>query len=143
MRKKPVSFVGTCSVSSGIDESAAMIARYDTGELSVMSCGISADLPETAYIYGTKGSIEIPHFFKPFKAVIRCGENVRIIEHEVPQRKAGIIDEGFGYEIAYVNECIRNNVTVPQFASWDKTQEILRECDMLRREWGLKFPFEG
>lgn len=145
--KFPVELTGLAAINSdenqfGVDETAGMVARFDKGELAMLTCGVRGSMPETGYIYGSKGHIMIPHFYKPSEVQVVVGEKSRTIGEPVPQRVEGVEDEGYQFEFAYVNECVRNGVKEPDVLPWSVTEEILKEADGLRAKWGLKYPFE-
>ena len=145
--KYPEKLVGLASIDSDdnhfmVDESAAYVASYDEGELAVLTSSVRTHIPENAYIYGSKGHIEIYDFYKPSKAKIVVGNTERIIENPISQKIQGIVDEGYQYEIAHVNECIRKELKESDIAPMELTLEILKECDSLRKQWGLIYPFE-
>ncbi|MCD8045317.1 MAG: Gfo/Idh/MocA family oxidoreductase [Clostridiales bacterium] len=133
-----------------VDEQACYIAQYDKGELATMSSGVRTAMVDAAFIYGTGGYIEIPQFWKPTQMKIveypedfEHGENiVREVQCPVEQRVPEVEDEGYQYEIRHVNECIRAGKCESPVMPWEKSMEIVKECDELRRQWGLEYPFE-
>ena len=126
-----------------VDEQASYIARYDNGELAVLTSGVRTDIPDTAYIYGTEGSIEIPVFWKPSEMIIRGKNKERTVSMPVEQKKSGVEDEGYQYEIRHVNDCIRDGLIQSPVMTWKKTFRVLEQCDQLRRSWNFRYPFEG
>ena len=147
LRKEPLKITGLASFNTDeplkqVDEQAGYIARYSHGELAVMISAIRTDLSDTARIYGTKGRIEVPFFWKPEEMRIVTEKGTRTVRKPVKQRVRGILDEGYQYEIAHVNDCIRKGLTESPLMSWENSRKILRQCDHLRREWDFIFPFE-
>lgn len=145
--KSPVLITGVASMDTDenhlmIDEQAAYIAQYDKGELGMMCSAVRTDMIDTAYIYGTKGRIVIPNFWKPFRMELTIGDKSEIIERPVAQRVDGIQDEGYQYEIAHVNECLRKGLKESPVMTHEETRIVLNECDELRKQWGLKYPGE-
>lgn len=145
--KEPVSLHGAAAINTDelhlqVDEQAAYIASYDRGELALMASGVRTDLPETAFLYGTKGSIEVPHFYKPSEITIRAGGREEVISQPVPCHKGFPQDEGYQYEIRHVHDCLRAGLQESPKVTWNDTLRILRQCDSLRKEWNLKYPFE-
>ncbi len=153
--KNPVRTVSLATIDSDenhiqVDEQACYIAQYDKGELATMTSGVRTDVIDTAFIYGTKGYIEVPQFWKPTR--MRIVEYADVFSHEkdrvwnvscpVDQRVSGVSDEGYQYEIRHVNECIKTGKCESSVMPWEKSVEVLRECDELRNQWGLKYPFE-
>lgn len=146
--KAPVSTIGTASIDTDdlhlkVDEQAAYISQYDKGELAVLMSGIRTNTLHNAYIYGTKGYLAFPLFWKPTQMEIVIGGKATRYEVPVPQKVADVQDEGYQYEIEYVNECIRNGIKESPELPWSATLDVVREMDKLRKQWGLKYPFEG
>lgn len=145
--KDPVALTGFAAINSDeyhiqVDEQASYIAKYDKGELVSMSSGVRTNMLDNAIIFGTHGYIEVPTFWKPTLINVKKDGKITTYEEKVPQRIKGICDEGFQYEIAHVNECLRRNLQESPIMTWDKSISIIRQCDELRRQWGLKYPFE-
>ena len=145
--KAPVRLLGLASMDTDeyhiqVDEQAAYIGQYDKGELSVLMSGIRTNTLHTAFIYGTKGHIVIPTFWKPWEMEVCVGEVTEKIEMPVSQNVEGVTDEGYQYEIAYVNDCIRDGVKQSDMVPWKSTLDVLRQMDKLRYDWGLAYPGE-
>lgn len=147
LNKEPVALTGLASFDTDemhlqVDEQASYIARYNRGELAVMTSGIRTDMPDTAFIYGTRGRIEVPVFWKPARMKVTIGAEAYTVECPVEQRVEGIEDEGYQYEIRHVNQCLREGKKESGIMTWEKSLSVLRQCDQLRREWGFRYPFE-
>lgn len=147
MGKTPVSLTGYADFESyedlfTVDVQEVVIAKYDKGELASMKNGFRTQIPDTACIFGTEGHIEIPVFWKPtIMYVTRNGikkEYRQAIQLNHPEYE----DEGFQYEIAHANECLRKGIYCSNVMHWNKTLQILKQCDILRRQWDFKYPFE-
>lgn len=147
LKKDPVSLVGKASVDTDeyhlqIDEQAAYIAQYDRGELAVMGSGVRTGMLDTAWIYGTKGYITVPHFWKPTQMLVTVGTETTNVERKVTQKIAGVEDEGYQYEIAHVDQCIREGMIESPVLKWADTMAVLKQCDSLRASWGIVYPQE-
>ena len=143
--KAPVGIIGTASMDTDelhlqVDEQAAYIAQYDKGELAVMMSGIRTETLHTAFVYGTKGYLVIPVFWKPTEMKIVIGGKEEVLRIEVPQKIDGVEDEGYQYEIEYVNECLRQRRTESEEVSWEASLSVVRQMDELRRQWKLAYP---
>ena len=99
-------------------------------------------------IYGTEGYMIIPVFWKPTKVIVvkESGDlrtyDLRTYDFEIPLADLAYEDEGYQFEIRHVNECIRENKTESDIVTFDTTLRILKQCDSLRKDWGLKYPCE-
>lgn len=145
--RAPESITGLCAMNTDglhlqVDEQASFVARYDNGALATMSCGIRTQMLDTAFIYGTRGYMILPVFWKPTRVTIVTGGRTEVIEQKVPQTVPGAEDEGYQYEIAHVNDCIRRGVKESPLLPFAETMDVLKQTDRLRRDWGIRFPQE-
>jgi predicted dehydrogenase len=125
-----------------VDEQAVYIAKYAGGALAQMASGVRTNMKDTAFVYGTEGYAEIPVFWKPTRMKLITGGREETVAEPVPQRNPAAVDEGFQYEIAHVNDCLRRGLTASPVLPPEATRRVLGEADALRRQWGLIFPFE-
>ncbi len=147
LKKNPVRLTGLASMDTDelhlkLDEQAVYLAQYDAGELAMMSSAVRTTMQDTAYIYGTKGHIVVPVFWKPTRAHVVIGDQAMDLEEPVPQKLAGVEDEGYQYEVAHVNDCLRRGLVESPVVPWEDSLAVLRQCDQLRKEWGLVYPQE-
>lgn len=125
-----------------VDEHAVYVADHGMGRMALMASGFRADITDTAYIYGTKGKITVPVFWKP--TVLKISINGIETEEYYPVEQCveGFEDEGFQYLIRHMVKCVENELSQSPVMTWEKSLSVLRACDSLRKEWGLKYPFE-
>ena len=140
--KNPVSLSGYASMDTDhlhlqVDEQAAFIAQYDKGELAMMACGVRTDMGDTAYIYGTEGSITIPRFWSPEQVTVKTAAGEQTWDFPVDQKIEGLRDEGYQYEVRHVNDCIRKGLRESPVVTFERTIRVLEQCDRLRKDWGL------
>ncbi len=107
-----------------------------------MGSGVRTGMLDTAWIYGTKGYITVPHFWKPTQIFVTVGNETVSVERKVAQKIAGVEDEGYQYEIAHVNQCMREGMTESPVLKWEDTMAVLKQCDSLRADWGIVYPQE-
>lgn len=134
--------IGTDEIQLKVDEQAAYIGQYKNGALSILTSAIRTEMKDTAWIYGTKGSIEIPTFWKASGYTITQNGRTKTISCPVPQNVPGIEDEGYQFEIRHVQECLRSGQTESPLMPRSVTSQILSQCDELRKQWGMTYPFE-
>lgn len=147
MERDPVKLTGLAAIGTDelklqVDEQAGFIGMYENGALAVSTCGIRTATVDTAMVYGTKGYLEIPVFWKPFGLKLVADGETTAFDLPIPQTVEGMTDEGYQLEIRYVNDCLRNGVTESPMMPWEETLAVLEQCDQLRAQWGLKYPFE-
>ena len=135
--------IGTDEHSIEVDEQATLLAAYPGGATAVLSCGVRTQMPEVVTIYTTEAMITFPTFWKPTVMEIQYyGGETETRTYEVALTKPDYVDEGFQYEIRHVCGCIQQGLTQSPVMTHEKSRAILRQCDALRRQWGLVFPFE-
>jgi len=125
-----------------VDEQAAWVCRYSGGAMAMLASGVRTSMEDTAYIYGTDGKMVLPRFWRPWEIRLTVGKEETVLEFPVPQRLTELQDEGFQYEIAHVNECLRQGLRESPELPMETTLRVLQQCDTLRASWGLRYPFE-
>jgi predicted dehydrogenase len=118
---------------TGVDEQTAMVLKYAGGQIASLTCAIRTPSPQGARIDGTEGAIEIPAFWRaPSARLIRPKED--------PVEAAGEI--GFQFEIAEAMACLRAGEIESPNMPLDETLSIAETMDEVRRQIGLRYPFE-
>ncbi len=118
---------------TGVDEQVAMTLKYPGGQLASLTCAVRTPSPQGARIDGAEGAIEIPAFWRaPIARLIRPKED--------PVEATG--DFGFRYEIAEAMACLAAGQTESPQMPLDETLAIAETTDEVRRQIGVKYPFE-
>ena len=134
---KPTRVAGLAHIGeTGVDEQAAMVLAYDTGQIALLSCAVRTSLPSHARIVGTEGSIYLPAFWRGGDIVL--ARDGRETEEIVPE----CIGNGFNYEADEVARCLRAGKIESDVLPLDESLEIMQTMDELRAQWGLKYPTE-
>jgi len=147
LNKVPESLTGYAAFElfdgkSKADVQNVIMAKYDGGELAILTQGLRTYIPDNGMIYGTKGWIHIPSFWKPTTLSVMVNNEKKEYQQAVPLRQPEYKDEGFQYEIIHVNQCVREGVLSSNVMTWEATRRILEQCDSLRSQWDYKYPFE-
>jgi len=120
---------------TGVDETTGMLLHYENGTMAQLTCSIKHPTSHKGLIYGSKGYIEIPDFWRARKAILK---NDRETREYTDDRKS----IGFNYEIKEMNHLLLENKTesdiMPPWLSV-KNMEML---DEIRQRIGLVYPFE-
>ncbi len=135
--KQPESIKSFASLGeSGVDEDVSCLFEYEGGKKAMLFFSFSVTTPHEATIAGTKGYIKIPDFFHPVKMIIKLeGEGEKLVE--CPYEFTG-----YGYEAAEVCRCIREGRQESELMPLDETLRLMKTMDVLRCEWGVKYPGE-
>lgn len=118
---------------TGVDELTSMILGYPTGAMAQLSCAVRANISDGARIYGTEGCIDVPEFWHATKATLQvAGEEPEVITGEA----------GYHFEAAEVADCVRTGLKESPIMPLDETIAIAETLEEVRRQIGLRFPFE-
>lgn len=120
---------------AGTDAADAMILRRGRA-VAQLTCMIGANVPTHAAIYGTLGSIDIPDFKNPQRATL-------FVEGQAPVKIEKPFEiNGFEYEISAAMECLKAGEKQCPMMNAEHTVSVMRIMDEVRRQNGLRFPFE-
>jgi len=125
-----------------VDLSNEIILKYQNNIKANIECSIVQEKPKNAYIYGTKGYIEIPYFYKASEAFIHLGDLVSRVSFEVLNSDKYHLDEGYQYEIKHVCDCLNNNLKESPLVPLEESLKVLKQCDYIRSKIGIRYPFE-
>jgi len=119
-----------------VDEKSCYLFEYENGQTAMLSSSHRLIMPHDAFIYGTKGYLEIPDFFHPTKMILKLeGKPKKTIR--IPFKSTG-----YNYEAMEVMQCLNTSKIESKIMPLDETLEIMKTMDILRSQWHLKYPGE-
>ena len=118
---------------SGVDETSAIILRNKKQELATISLTFRAKMPKQGVVAFEKGFFTINDYPRATTATFT--------RHDGEQQtiEAGDSVEALNYEVANFTDMIllkTENKTLPL------TTDVIEVMDVVRKEWGLEYPFE-
>ena len=121
--------------ATGVDEQTGILLGFDRGELAVLDCAVRTATAHDAFIFGTAGRIRIEDFSRATTAHLEAGERreTRVCAHRA---------NGFEYQAAEVARCVRAGRIESPEMSHRMSAEVLAVMDEVRRQLGLRYPFE-
>jgi predicted dehydrogenase len=128
---KSVGYLGR----TGIDEYNAISMEYENGVFVQASSTILADTHNDAFIVGTEGMIRIKHFWCTKSAILETRTGTEIFEDDCPSH-------GYNWETEAVNELLMAGKKESPVVTHAKTMKTMKLMDLIRKEMGLKYPFE-
>ena len=133
----PQEILSTAKIGeTGVDEENAMILRFSEGRLALLSSAVRTTTSLQSFIYGTEGYFQIyGPWWKLDRAHLVQGKN----EEEIRRPVAG---NGYQYEAQEVMDCLRAGKTESPVMPLDELLQNMKSMDAMRREWGLRYPFE-
>ena len=120
----------------GTDTLDAMTLRKGRA-VAQLTTAIGANMPTFGAVYGTKGHIDIPDFKNPTRAAL-------YIDGQTPEELTHPFEiNGFEYEIREAQTCAAAGRLQSERMTWEQTVAVMRIMDEIRRQNGMRFPFEG
>lgn len=119
-----------------VDEYFSCIFGYEGDKMAVLTGAIQLDTPNDAWIIGTEGKIFVPNFL--------CADSATLFIKDKPGEKFEFkfYDTGYAYEAKEAMKCLSENRLESEIMSMDESLAIMKTMDGLRKQWGLKYPFE-
>lgn len=131
----PESIVALSDISENVDLQTSIIMKYENGATAQISSAITTVKPDTGYICGTKGYIEIPHFYGAQELIV----NVNDKQNHISKPSIG---EGFEEEIIEACECIRQGKLQSDVMPLCESIKMMELMDSVREQINLKYPFD-
>jgi dihydrodiol dehydrogenase / D-xylose 1-dehydrogenase (NADP) len=121
---------------TGVDYQSAYMLKYKSGAIAMLSSSVEFNKPNEAWIYGTKGHIHLPLFYKP--QVIHIHMNGGSTETlQIP-----FVSTGYSYEAEAVMESIEQGRNECALMPLHQTLNVIELMDRFRNSWGFKYPGE-
>ena len=121
--------------STGVDDHVVVAGRYGS-VVAQLSSALRANLDHQAVVHGSEGSIEIPFFWGASEATLVRGD-----DRQTESRPH--LANGFEYEIQHVMDCVAAGRTESDVMSLADSVRMADQCDELRRQVGVRYPFES
>jgi predicted dehydrogenase len=87
--------------STGVDETTSFVFQYEQGSTAVLNCTILADTNTEAWIYGSKGKIQIHSRFHEGTKITLYTDGQSPVDFEFERET-----RGYDFEIQEVNRCL-------------------------------------
>jgi predicted dehydrogenase len=122
---------------TGVDELAGIVFGYDGGQQAVLHTALQVDTAVEATVMGTEGRIRVhsPWFHGTTLTLSREAGKDKVID--LPYE-----GNGYNFEAAEVNECLRAGQRESDIMPLDETLAIMQTLDAIRAQWGFKYPME-
>lgn len=122
---------------TGVDEQAAIVLGYAGGQLAMLHTAIRTRTPHEAVIMGTEGFIRLhtPWWIPKSFTVDKPKQEPQHFDFPFEAN-------GYNYEAAEVQRCLRAGLTESPIMPLDETLAIMETMDQIRAQWGLRYPME-
>jgi predicted dehydrogenase len=123
---------------TGVDAQTSVVLQYNGGAHALLTTTLGSRTPTRASVTGTQGRIEINDaWYRPtsFTVYPLSGPVDRIAEPPV--------GNGLRYQADEVGRCLRDGRVESSIMPLDETLAIMTTMDEIRRQIGLRYPFES
>jgi len=133
-------FLDFTLAETGVDKEESIMLRHASGQVSQLVVSVCTNLPTTASIGGTKGSIYIdPQWLRPAHFDIELhGQEPSRTRHLHPVRA-----NGFEYEAEELMRCVSNGKIESTVVPWALSLQIVELMDAMRKQMGIVYPAEA
>ena len=118
---------------SGVDESSVILLRNKEQELATVELSFGTNLPHVGVVAFEKGYLQIQNYPRASKAVFTFLDGEETVIEVDNQTHA------FTHEINHFTDMVLSKGENKTIA---KTKQVLEIMDVVRKEWGLVYPFE-
>ncbi|MDO4462108.1 MAG: Gfo/Idh/MocA family oxidoreductase [Bacteroidia bacterium] len=123
--------------SSGVDASNSIILNYSDSRQAVLSSSNLVKSDRHGVISGSKGFIIVDNINNPNHIDI-YGEDYKLIEsHDCPPQITG-----YEYQVYACKEAIQQGLIESPYMPHAESLRIMHQMDNLRKEWGVKYPWD-
>ncbi len=123
---------------SGVDAQNSITLCYPGGKMAILNSSLRVLSDRMGVIYGTKGYLVVENV-NNFESIRVYDANRELIEtHIMPDQISG-----YEYQIEASGEAIRNGWTECPQMPHKATLDVMKVMDELRRQWGIRYPFEA
>ncbi|TRX56022.1 Gfo/Idh/MocA family oxidoreductase [Fulvivirga sp. M361] len=111
--------------------------RFSDGILADLSCSVGHSMLNDGFIYGTKGHIHIPNFWKARKAILTQYDGSEPVIFEDSRESIG-----YNFEADEVTRSVLAGKMESEVVPLSKSREFLSLMDKIRNDIGLVYPSE-
>ncbi len=123
--------------AEGVDINTSIQMQYPGGAIAQFFCGMDACGNDYMQLYGTKGHIILPGFWRADRfTVCRPGQEDQLLTFDLP-------NEPYHYEFDHAAECIRNGLTESPLMPLAESLQAAKLCTEIRHRHGIFYPGEA
>jgi predicted dehydrogenase len=123
---------------SGVDAQNSITLCYPGGKMAILNSSLRVLSDRMGIIYGTKGYLVVENV-NNFESIHVYNTDRELIETHIRPEQIS----GYEYQIEASGEAIRNGWTECPQMPHKATLDVMKVMDELRRQWGIRYPFEA
>lgn len=123
---------------TGMDMHECISLSYADGRMANLQAGALCLNDRQGIISGTEGYIRVDN--------INCPEVVEVYRNYEPVErivKPSDMVNGYEYQVLECMRCIREGLAESPMMPHAETVSIMRQMDLLRKEWGVEYPYDN
>jgi predicted dehydrogenase len=124
-------------LESGVDAQNSFTLTFGDTRIAVLSSSIVSRTDRQGIISGEGGHLIVENINNPESVTVVDADYRHVARYRQPAQITG-----FEYQVAAAMEAIRAGKIETHFMPHAETLRIMELMDGLRRQWGLKYPFE-
>ena len=133
-----LSTTSTCvKMDNGLDAQDSITLVYPGERMAVLNSSMLARSDRQGIISGDGGHMIIDNINNPQSIKVLDGNYQTVAEFHAPSQVTG-----FEYEVNACIDALDKGLLQTLDMPHDETLRIMRQMDALRKEWGVRFPFE-
>ena len=120
---------GLCTrADSPVENQFAAVMRMDNGLIFTNKTSTAADTVHVGYLYGEKGYVELPDYWKARQAILHFkGQEPIVLDYPC--------DFELRYELEHALSCIRAGLTESPVMTEEMSVRAIKTLDALHRSW--------
>lgn len=122
---------------TGVDAQNSITLCYPGGKMAVLNSSIRVLSDRQGIIYGTKGFLVVENI-NNFESIRVYDVDRKLVETHVKPEQIS----GYEYQIEASRTAINNSWTECPQMPHKTTLSVMKVMDELRRQWGIRYPFE-
>lgn len=122
---------------TGVDAQNSITLCYPGGKMAILNSSLRVLSDRQGIVYGTKGFLVVENV-NNFESIRVYDTNRQLVETHIRPEQIS----GYEYQIEASAEAIRNGWTECPQMPHRTTLNIMKVMDELRRQWGIRYPFE-
>ena len=130
--------VSTCvKTDTGVDAQNSITLTFDDGRMVVLHSTMLSMTDRQGIISGDKGHLIVENINNPQRVTVVTEDYRTVAVYDCPPQITG-----YEYQVYASVEALKNGWLESPYMPHAETLRIMRLMDDLRREWGIRYPFE-
>ena len=122
---------------TGADAQNSITLRYSDNKMAILASSMYANTDRMGIISGDKGHLIVDNINNPQSVKIFDNKYCQVDEYKAPKQISG-----YEYEVKACIDAIEHGWIESPYMPHAETLRIMRQMDGLRKEWGIRYPFE-